>query len=130
PSEVALTEAQQLKLATRRSLQQTHISQASGSGIDEGTSIIPRVPYVPTDESEDEISWNSTNEEGDDDDDEGDDGQDEEDEEEELYRDVNINLGRGIQMGDFHQTQEFKDSHVTLTLVNPDGQQQNSSVSS
>nr|GFB98435.1 hypothetical protein [Tanacetum cinerariifolium] len=27
-------------------------------------------------------------------------GQDEEDEEDELYRDVNINLGRGIQMGD------------------------------
>nr|GEZ32682.1 hypothetical protein [Tanacetum cinerariifolium] len=42
-------------------------------------------------------------------------GQDEEDEEDELYRDVNINLGRGIQMGDVHQTQEFKDSHVTLT---------------
>nr|GEV19719.1 retrovirus-related Pol polyprotein from transposon TNT 1-94 [Tanacetum cinerariifolium] len=36
-SEVAITEAQQLKLATKRSLQQTHISQASGSGADEGT---------------------------------------------------------------------------------------------
>nr|GEW06232.1 retrovirus-related Pol polyprotein from transposon TNT 1-94 [Tanacetum cinerariifolium] len=57
-------------------------------------------------------------------------GHDEEEEEDELYRDVNINLGRGIQMGDVHQTQEFKDSHVTLTLVNPDGQQQILSVSS
>nr|GEW55943.1 hypothetical protein [Tanacetum cinerariifolium] len=38
--------------------------------------------------------------------------------------------GMGIQMGDVHQTQEFKDSHVTLTTVNPDGQQQSSSVSS
>nr|GEZ24448.1 hypothetical protein [Tanacetum cinerariifolium] len=37
-SEVAMTEAQQLKLVTNRSLQQTHISQASGSGADEGTS--------------------------------------------------------------------------------------------
>nr|GEX96560.1 transposase, Ptta/En/Spm, transposase, Tnp1/En/Spm-like protein [Tanacetum cinerariifolium] len=37
-------------------------------------------------------------------------GQDEEDEADELYRDVNINLGRGIQA-----TKEFKDSHVTLT---------------
>nr|GFD54687.1 hypothetical protein [Tanacetum cinerariifolium] len=55
-------------------------------------------------------------------------GQDEEDEEYELYRDVNINLGRGIQMGDVHTTQEFKDSHVTLTPVNHDGQQQSSSV--
>nr|GEZ10810.1 hypothetical protein [Tanacetum cinerariifolium] len=36
-SEVAMTEAQQLKLATKRILQQTHISQVSGSGADEGT---------------------------------------------------------------------------------------------
>nr|GFA88582.1 hypothetical protein [Tanacetum cinerariifolium] len=36
-SEVAMTEAQQLKLATKKSLQQTHISQASGFGADEGT---------------------------------------------------------------------------------------------
>nr|GEZ55131.1 hypothetical protein [Tanacetum cinerariifolium] len=44
-------------------------------------------------------------------------GQDEEDDEDELYRDVNINLeGRGVQMADVHTTQEFKGSHVTLTL--------------
>nr|GEZ41271.1 hypothetical protein [Tanacetum cinerariifolium] len=55
-------------------------------------------------------------------------GQDEEDEEDEFYRDVNINLGRGIQMADLHTTQEFENSHVTLTLVNPDGQQQSSST--
>nr|GEY17202.1 retrovirus-related Pol polyprotein from transposon TNT 1-94 [Tanacetum cinerariifolium] len=36
-SEVALTEAEQMKLATKRSLQQTYISQASGSGADKGT---------------------------------------------------------------------------------------------
>nr|GEY66982.1 hypothetical protein [Tanacetum cinerariifolium] len=48
-----------------------------------------------------------------------------------LYRDVNINLeGRDVQMTDVHTTQEFEDTHVTLTLVNPDGQQQCSSVSS
>nr|GEZ98633.1 hypothetical protein [Tanacetum cinerariifolium] len=52
-------------------------------------------------------------------------GHNEEAEEDELYRDVNLNLGRGIQT-----TQEFEDSHVTLTPVNPDGQQQSSSVSS
>nr|GEZ86093.1 hypothetical protein [Tanacetum cinerariifolium] len=45
-------------------------------------------------------------------------GQDEEDDEDELYRDVNINLeGRGVQMADVHTTQEFEDSHVTLTLM-------------
>nr|GEV27327.1 DNA helicase [Tanacetum cinerariifolium] len=195
-SEVAMTEAQQLKLATKRSLQQTHISQASGSGVDEGTGTIPGVLDVPTEESDEEISWKSSDEGDDDNDDEegdnGDDdedehndddgsddeqasdeegeefihpslsthneeetrdeesfdpipktpentddegndeenlginvgreeGQDEEDEEDELYRDVNINLGRGVQMADVHTTQEFKDSHVTLTLVNLDG---------
>nr|GEV95156.1 hypothetical protein [Tanacetum cinerariifolium] len=46
-------------------------------------------------------------------------------EEDELYRDVNINQERGIQT-----TQEVEDSHVTLTLVNLDGQQQSLSVSS
>nr|GEX80643.1 hypothetical protein [Tanacetum cinerariifolium] len=197
-SKVAMTEAQQLKLATKRSLYQTHISQASGSGAEEGTGTLPGVPYVPTDESGEDISSKSTNDEGDDDegndggdgDDDGDDGEeeddddddedddggddeqasdeeefihpnlsthaeeetrdeeifdpilktpkntddegngeenldinvgreeghDEEEEEDELYRDVNINQGRGIQT-----TQEFKDSHVTLTPINPDG---------
>nr|GEY51110.1 hypothetical protein [Tanacetum cinerariifolium] len=51
--------------------------------------------------------------------------EEEEEEEDELYRDVNINQGRGIQT-----TLEVRDSHVTLTLVNPNGQQQSSSVSS
>nr|GFB90580.1 hypothetical protein [Tanacetum cinerariifolium] len=49
----------------------------------------------------------------------------EEKEADELYRDVNINQGRGLQ-----GTQNVKDSHVTLTLVNPDGPQESSSVSS
>nr|GEZ93369.1 hypothetical protein [Tanacetum cinerariifolium] len=75
--EVAIIEAQQLKLATKKSLQQTHISQASSFGADKGTGTIPGVLDVPTDDSEKEISWNSTNEKGDDkDDDEGDDGDD------------------------------------------------------
>nr|GEV91346.1 hypothetical protein [Tanacetum cinerariifolium] len=50
-----------------------------------------------------------------------DEGQDEEDEADELYKDININLGRGIQLGDVHTTQEVENSHVTLTPVNPDG---------
>nr|GEV12690.1 hypothetical protein [Tanacetum cinerariifolium] len=171
---------------------------------DEGTGSILRVPNIPTDESEEELSWNSTDEEGDDDegkdgdDDDGDDGEegddddqeverddekddkkeggddeqdsdkeefihhslsthaedeprdeesfdpiprtpensddegngeedlglnvgreegrDEEEEEDELYRDININQGKGIQT-----TQEIENSHVTLTPVNPDG---------
>nr|GEW05530.1 retrovirus-related Pol polyprotein from transposon TNT 1-94 [Tanacetum cinerariifolium] len=65
--EVAMTEAQQLKLATKRSLQQTHISKASGSDADEGTSTIPGVPDVPTEESDEEISWKFSDEGNDDD---------------------------------------------------------------
>nr|GFC61400.1 hypothetical protein [Tanacetum cinerariifolium] len=43
----------------------------------------------------------------------------------ELYRDVNINQGRGLQVN-----QNIEDSHVTLTLVHLDGPQESSSVSS
>nr|GEU79493.1 hypothetical protein [Tanacetum cinerariifolium] len=55
----------------------------------------------------------------------GEEGHIKEEEEDELYRDVNINQGRGIQ-----ETLDVEDSHVILTPVNPDGQQQSSSVSS
>nr|GEW32356.1 ribonuclease H [Tanacetum cinerariifolium] len=63
-SEVAMTVAEQMKLATKRSLQQTHISQASGSGADEGTD-------------DDEFNDKSNDQEDDDDDqDDNDDDQD------------------------------------------------------
>nr|GEU36177.1 hypothetical protein [Tanacetum cinerariifolium] len=209
-SEVALIEAEQVKLATKRSLTQTHISHASGSGADEGTGIIPGVLNIPTYEYDDEeISWKSSEDDDDevkisehdddvddqsddddqdDDDDEqtdsdndgddfvhpkfsthdeedkdeesfdpivqtssqventndedndvdshginveGDKGANEEDDGNELYGDVNINLeGRDIQMVEAHTTQVIEDTHVTLTSVNPEGQQQSSSVSS
>nr|GEZ08651.1 hypothetical protein [Tanacetum cinerariifolium] len=132
----------------------------------EGTGIIPWVPDVLTDESDEEISWKSSDEDDDDeidergddqedDDDQDDDdqvdndddqdtdndsddfvhpnkeGQDAEDDDEELYGDININLeGRDVQMTNVHTTQECEDTHVTLTLVNLDGQQQSLSVSS
>nr|GEW38642.1 putative reverse transcriptase domain-containing protein [Tanacetum cinerariifolium] len=94
-SEVAMTEVQQLKLVPKRSLQKTHISQASGSGADKGTGSIPGIPDVPTNESEDELSWNSTKDEGDDgeegdgDDDEDDDGEkgDDDDDDQKGVRD-------------------------------------------
>nr|GEW03177.1 hypothetical protein [Tanacetum cinerariifolium] len=49
----------------------------------------------------------------------------EEEEADELYRDVDINQGRGLPL-----SLDIEDSHVTLTPVNPDGQQESSSVSS
>ncbi|GJY02928.1 hypothetical protein Tco_0361080, partial [Tanacetum coccineum] len=61
----------------------------------------------------------------------------EEDEANELYRDVNVNLeGRDTVMTDaplpnVQATQETEDTHVILTApINPEGQQQSSSVSS
>nr|GEY51107.1 hypothetical protein CTI12_AA557910 [Tanacetum cinerariifolium] len=43
-------------------------------------------------------------------------GQHAKDDEDKLYIDVNINLeGRDVQMTDVHTTQEFEDTHVTLT---------------
>nr|GEW89108.1 transposon Ty3-I Gag-Pol polyprotein [Tanacetum cinerariifolium] len=66
-SEVAMTDVQQLKLATKRSLQQTNISQASGSSADERTG----------DDDDDEEG--DDGEEGNDDDD--DDAQDDDDHE-------------------------------------------------
>nr|GFA74863.1 hypothetical protein [Tanacetum cinerariifolium] len=59
----------------------------------EGIGIIPGVPDVPTEVSDEEISWKSSDEDDDDDVDEG-------------------------------------NTHVTLTPINPDGQQQSSSMSS
>nr|GFA03543.1 hypothetical protein [Tanacetum cinerariifolium] len=181
PSDVERTEAKQLKIVLRKSRQETHISQHGGFSTDEGTSFKPGVPDVPSDDSDEEISWNSSDDEDvdaqgkDRDDDEGkkidektksdgeskeeettekeeesfdpiprtpkeseDDGNGEEDqglriseeermheeeEADELYRDVDINQGRGLQV-----SQDIEDSHVTLTPVHSDGQQESSST--
>nr|GEY30079.1 hypothetical protein [Tanacetum cinerariifolium] len=48
-------------------------------------------------------------------------GANEEDKANELYRDMNINLeSRDTQMADVQITQVIEDTHVTLTLVNPE----------
>nr|GEU98689.1 hypothetical protein [Tanacetum cinerariifolium] len=159
-SKLAMTEAQQLKLVTKQSKQQTHISQPSGSGAYEGSGDeedegddgeegngdddddadqevvrdddkdddkgggneqesdeeikeeesfdpIPQTPESSEDEGNgvEDIRLNVEREEG----------LNKKEEEDELYRDVNINQGKGIQA-----TLEVEDTHVTLTLVNPD----------
>ncbi|GJT29773.1 hypothetical protein Tco_0910048 [Tanacetum coccineum] len=96
-SEVALTEAEQLKLATKRSKTQFHSSHASGSGdgvdtqskvpdeqqqktsgTDEGTGTIPGVPDVPIYESKSEKeSWGDSEDEDEDDENDSDDISDE-----------------------------------------------------
>nr|GEV19667.1 hypothetical protein [Tanacetum cinerariifolium] len=86
-SEVAMTEAEQMKLATKRSLQQSHISQASGSDADEGTGIIPGVLDVPSNESDEEISWMSSDKDDDDEVDERSDDQEEDDDQDDDDQD-------------------------------------------
>nr|GEY82515.1 hypothetical protein [Tanacetum cinerariifolium] len=196
PSDIERTEAEQLKIVLRSSRHETHISQQGGSSTDEGTGSIPGVPDVPSDDSEEEISWNSfddedvddqtkgrddnegekTDESDDDDDNQeeaekvNDDDDDEEDiskideqeaiesgegddeetesngeseeeetrekeeesfdpipitpEENELYRDIDINQGRGLQV-----SQDIDDSHVTLTPIHSDGRESSSTSS-
>ncbi|GKF00440.1 hypothetical protein Tco_0023790, partial [Tanacetum coccineum] len=67
-SEANLTEAEQLKIITKRSRQETHSSHASGSGADEGTGVTPGVPDAPDYDSEDDISWKSSDDAQDDED--------------------------------------------------------------
>ncbi|GJY69350.1 hypothetical protein Tco_0472332 [Tanacetum coccineum] len=66
-SEVALTEEEQMRIVTKRSLTEYHSSHASGSGVDEGTGVTPRVPDVPKYGYDNEqISWKSSSDEDDD----------------------------------------------------------------
>ncbi|GJV35525.1 hypothetical protein Tco_1408002 [Tanacetum coccineum] len=71
--EADLTEAEQLKIVIKRSRQETHSSQASGSGADEGTGVTPGVPDAPDYDSEDDISWKSSDDDQDDEQDQDDD---------------------------------------------------------
>ncbi|GJY64987.1 retrovirus-related pol polyprotein from transposon TNT 1-94 [Tanacetum coccineum] len=116
-SEVALTEAEQIKLATKRSLIQTHGSHACGSGAYEGTGSIPGVPDVPTYESDDEqISWKSSEEDDDDevnmsedDDDDNDDDIDKDDEDDDADNQDNENPDDANQDDDDEQTESDND---------------------
>nr|GEY65319.1 hypothetical protein [Tanacetum cinerariifolium] len=60
PTDVERLESEQLKIVIKRNRQETHISQQRSSGTDEGTGSRPGVPDVPSDDSEEELSWNSS----------------------------------------------------------------------
>nr|GEX06059.1 ribonuclease H-like domain-containing protein [Tanacetum cinerariifolium] len=190
PSEVERTEAEQLKIVLRRSRQETHISHHGGFNTNEGTGSKPGVPDVPSDDLDEEISWNSSDEEdvddqtkgrddnkgektdaGDADDDDqdetekdDDDDNDNDDEEEIAKHDEQEDTESGEDNAedtksdreseeqetreeeeesfdpiprtpkddedDGNVSQDIEDSHVTLTPVQPDGQQESLSVSS
>nr|GFA81270.1 hypothetical protein [Tanacetum cinerariifolium] len=146
PIDVERTEAEQLNIVLRRSRQEMHISQQRGFGTDEGMESDEGDNDAPESdrESEDEetreqeeesfdpIPW--TPEESEDDDNNEEDqglriGEEEmmndEEEADELYCDVGINQGRGLQV-----SQETEDSHVILTPTQSDAQQESLSTSS
>nr|GFA03308.1 hypothetical protein [Tanacetum cinerariifolium] len=140
PSEVERTETEQLKIVLRRSKQETHISQQDEAekvndddDDEEEISKIDEQEATESGEGDDEET-KSDGENGEDDgngeEDQGlriseEERMHEEEEADELYRDVDINQGRGLQV-----SQDIDDSHVTLTLVYSDGQQESSSTSS
>nr|GEX75326.1 reverse transcriptase domain-containing protein [Tanacetum cinerariifolium] len=105
-SKIALSEAIQMKVVTKWSKIDYHVSYPSGSGAHEGTSVTPGVLDVPTygskdeqiswkfgnDENDDEVSENADNEDDDDHDDdnankEDDDGQNDDNEHTESNND-------------------------------------------
>nr|GEY65065.1 hypothetical protein [Tanacetum cinerariifolium] len=104
-SETTLSEAEQMKVSTKRSKTDYHVSHTSCSGAREGTGVTLEVPNVPTygfedeqiswkssdDENDDEVSKNADNEDDDDHDDEAntedDDGQDDDNEQTKLDND-------------------------------------------
>nr|GEW47957.1 hypothetical protein [Tanacetum cinerariifolium] len=129
-SEVAMTEAEHMKLAKNRSLQQTHISQASGYGADEGTCIIPGVPDVSTDESDEEISWKSTDEDDDevddrsddqeDDDDQDDNDQDDNDDDQDTDNDSDDFIHPKLSIHEEEAKDEESFDHIVQTSKNSD----------
>ncbi|GJU98983.1 hypothetical protein Tco_1328254 [Tanacetum coccineum] len=167
-SEIALSEADQMKLITKRSKTQFHSSHASGSGANEGTGVSPGVPDVPTYGSEDEqISWKSSDEDDDDevsmskDDDDNADNEDDDDQDDDNEQTESDNDGDDFVHPKFSTHDEevrqdkedkeeecsdlrvhtpyhfestdiklLEDTHVIITVVSLEVQQQSSSVSS
>ncbi|GJW25566.1 hypothetical protein Tco_0039377 [Tanacetum coccineum] len=109
-SDVALTESEQMKLATKRSLIQTHNSHTINSGADEGTGGTPGVPDVPTYESDEEqISWKSSDKENDDDDNDDDEDNDDDDDNDDVDDDADNQDDEG-QEGDEENDDDDNDN--------------------
>nr|GEX60508.1 hypothetical protein [Tanacetum cinerariifolium] len=125
-SEVAMTKVEQMKLATKRSLQQPHISQASSSDADEGTGVILGVPDIPTKESDEEILWKSSDKDNDDDDDDDvDERNDDQDTDKKGDEFVHLKLS-------IHEEEETKDEEsfdpIVQTPENSDDEETTTSI--
>ncbi|GJV88455.1 hypothetical protein Tco_1532393 [Tanacetum coccineum] len=126
-SEVALTEAEQMKIALERSKTQQHNSHASGSGADEGTGVTSGVPDVPSyDSKAEQISWKSSDEEDEDDEanigkDEDDDDQDNDDDQEDKEED---NFDPRVQTPSHVESTNDEDSDEEIQGANVEGDEQ------
>nr|GEY20522.1 retrovirus-related Pol polyprotein from transposon TNT 1-94 [Tanacetum cinerariifolium] len=94
PSEVARTEAQQLKIVLMRSRQETHVSQLGGSGTDEGTDTNTQEKDDDDDEG-DERGKSDDGEEDDAEDKDGDERDNDDDEQEIAKTDEQDDTKRG-----------------------------------
>ncbi|GJW01919.1 hypothetical protein Tco_1560775 [Tanacetum coccineum] len=120
-SEIALSEAEHMKIVTKRSKTQFHSSHASSSSANKGTGVSLGVPDVPTYGSEDEqISWKSNDKDDDDEvslskddddnaDNEDDDGQDDDNEQTESDNDGEDFVHPKFSTHDEEERQDDKD---------------------
>nr|GFC41007.1 hypothetical protein [Tanacetum cinerariifolium]GFC41064.1 hypothetical protein [Tanacetum cinerariifolium] len=123
PTDLQRTEAEQLKLALKQSRHETHISQqsVSGTGGDEVREKGGESEEEKETSKEKEVSFDPIPRTPEDSENESNDVEEqesrlseearirEEEDAEGLYRDVNINQGRGLQI-----TQSVEDTHVIL----------------
>ncbi|GJW93435.1 hypothetical protein Tco_0173107 [Tanacetum coccineum] len=136
-SEITLSEAEQMKIITKRSKTQFHISHASSSNfleVDDDDNDVQTPSHFEStdDETYDEVTQKDNVKEEELEEEET----NKEEEVNELYRDVNVILeGKDTKMMDallanVQTTQVIEDTHVIITTVTAEVQQQSSSVSS
>ncbi|GKB39113.1 hypothetical protein Tco_0884055 [Tanacetum coccineum] len=128
-SEADLTEAEQLKIITKRSRQETHSSHASGSGADEGTGVTPGVPDAPDYDSEDDISWKSSDDDQDDEQAQDDEDADKNDVDEKVQDDENEEQTESDDDGDDFVHPKLT-THDDDIVHEEDTEEDNSSISS
>nr|GEV67954.1 hypothetical protein [Tanacetum cinerariifolium] len=118
--EIGLSEAEQMKLAIKRSKTQLYNSQPSGFGTHEGTSVTLGVPNVPTYEYHDEqITLKSSDNE--DDDDETSISKDEDDDDQEDDNDQEDSFNPRVQTPSHVESTDDEDSNEEIHDVNVKG---------
>nr|GFC54785.1 hypothetical protein [Tanacetum cinerariifolium] len=125
PTDIEIKEAEQLKITTESDEGDDEATESDRESEDEETKEQEEESFNPIPRTPEDNKDDDNNEE-----DQGlriceEERMQEEEEADELYRDVYINQGRGLQV-----SQETEESHVILTLTHSDAQQESSSTSS